>query len=126
MSQAALIAIVDDDPEIRDAVEGLVTSIGYSALTFASAEELLVFPRRTAIDCMIVDVRMPGLSGIELQSVLKAEGRSPPMIFMSSYGDESTRKNALLGGARDFLPKPVDAQVLLDCLEAALDPRLRT
>lgn len=123
MPQSPTIAVVDDDLDIREALQGLIASLGYVALPFASAEAFLAFPRRGDVDCMIVDVRMPGLSGVELQRTLRAERCSLPIIFMTSYVDEATRRSALAGGACCFLGKPVDDQVLIDSLEAALGHR---
>ncbi len=123
MTQPATIAVVDDDLDIREALQGLIASLGYVALPFSSAEAFLAFPRRDVIDCMIVDVRMPGLSGVELQRALRAEHCGVPIIFMTSYVDDTTRRSALAGGAHRFLGKPVDDQVLIDSLEAALGHR---
>jgi FixJ family two-component response regulator len=123
--ETAKIAVVDDDLDIREALNGLIESLGYRTLSFASAAELLAFPKREDIDCMIVDVRMPGLDGIELQAQLRKDARCPPIMFMTSYADDATRKRALAGGACCFLGKPVDDKVLVDCLEAALAGRCR-
>lgn len=120
MSSIPTVAIVDDDDAIRDALDGLIQSLGYHSARFASAEEFLASPDRAGIDCMITDVHMPGLSGLELQDRLNAEGCKPPTIFMTSYHDESTRSRAMDGGAYCFLSKPVDDEVLIACLNAAL------
>jgi FixJ family two-component response regulator len=124
--ETAKIAVVDDDLDIREALKGLIESLGYGTLLFASAEELLAFPKRGEIDCMIVDVRMAGLDGIELQARLRNDARCPPIVFMTSYADDATRKRALAGGACCFLGKPVDDKVLVECLEAALVGRCRS
>ncbi|MDS7593926.1 response regulator [Agrobacterium tumefaciens] len=120
MPQSSLIAIVDDDMAIREALDDLVKSLGHESRMFESAEAFLDFSPRSAIDCMIVDVRMPGLSGIELQSRLNQDGDRPPMIFMTSYHDERTRAGALAGGALAFLGKPVDPSKLISCIDTAL------
>ena len=125
VSQAANIAIVDDDPDIREAVHGMVESIGHSAVLFASAEEFLAFPARVEIDCMILDVRMPGMSGLELQARLRNEPDCPMIIFMTSDSDDVTRQRALQGGATCFLGKPVSDDILIECLEVALLDRCR-
>jgi FixJ family two-component response regulator len=119
-----VIAIVDDDQSIREALDDLVLSCGYTSRLFSSAEAFLADNDRLAIDCMLVDVKMPGLTGIELQAVLNADevSRKPPMIFMTSYSDERTRSAALEGGAFAFLGKPVDFKQLMLCLEEALKP----
>jgi len=114
------IAVVDDDQAIREAMDDLVKSCGYECRLFASAEEFLVFEPRSAIDCMLVDVKMPGLSGIELQAELNKHSQRPPMIFVTSYKDERTRSRAMNGGAFAFLGKPVDIEKLIVCLEQAL------
>lgn len=122
MSHIPTIAIVDDDQAIREALDDLIQSCGYESLLFASAEEYLAYNRREAVDCMLVDVKMPGLSGIELQAVLNKEQSRPPMIFMTSYRDDRTRASAMDGGAFAFLGKPVDINKLLGFLESALRP----
>ncbi|MDI7864510.1 response regulator [Rhizobiaceae bacterium n13] len=122
MSHTTTIAIVDDDQAIREALDDLVQSCGYDSVLFASAEEYLAYDKREAIDCMLVDVKMPGLSGIELQAVLNKEQHKPPMIFMTSYRDDRTRAAAMDGGAFAFLGKPVDINKLLGFLESALRP----
>ena len=121
MSKKPVIAIVDDDPSIREALDDLVLSCGYQSQLFVSAEDFLADDNRAAIDCMLVDVKMPGLSGIELQAVLNKQADcKPPMIFMTSYRDERTRAAAMEGGAFAFLGKPVDFSQLVLCLEQAL------
>lgn len=120
MSQSSLIAIVDDDLAIREALDDLVRSLGYESMLFPSAEEFLAFEPRISIDCMVVDVKMGGMSGIELQTRLNTEPDRPPMIFMTSYHDEKTRCAALDGGALAFLGKPVDLSKLIACLESVL------
>ena len=117
------IAIIDDDLDMREAVTGLLASIGYVVESFASAEDFLSFPRRAQVDCAIVDIRMPGLSGLELQDALTLQGLEPPIIFLSSQADEATRRRAALGGAFGFVGKPVNEQLLIACIEGALKPR---
>ncbi|EHJ95649.1 response regulator transcription factor [Agrobacterium tumefaciens] len=121
MSRTPVIAIVDDDRSIREALDDLVLSCGYESRLYSSAEDFLADGDRAGIDCMLVDVKMPGLSGIELQTVLNARAdHKPPMIFMTSYRDERTRAAAMDGGAFAFLGKPVDFGQLVLCLEKAL------
>jgi FixJ family two-component response regulator len=120
VSQTSTIAIVDDDQAIREALEDLVQSCGYHSLCFSSAEEFLAFEGRETVDCMLVDVKMPGLSGLELQVVLNDQPPKPPMIFMTSYRDERTRAAALDGGAFAFLGKPVKFDQLIGAIEEAL------
>lgn len=122
MSHTSTIAVVDDDQAIREALDDLIQSCGYQSKLFASAEEFLAFDDRATIDCMLVDVKMPGLSGIELQQILNGEPEKPPMIFMTSYRDERTRTAAMEGGALAFLGKPVEFDSLINYLEIALRP----
>ncbi|RYE39928.1 MAG: response regulator [Hyphomicrobiales bacterium] len=121
MSRKPVIAIVDDDQSIREALDDLVLSCGYHSLLFSSAEAFLAVSERSTVDCLLLDVKMPGMSGIELQAVLNGEnGPKPPIIFMTSYRDERTRAAAMSGGALAFLGKPVDFGQLVRCLEKAL------
>ncbi|WP_437377702.1 response regulator transcription factor [Inquilinus limosus] len=125
MSHPPVIAVIDDDQAIREALEDLLSSLGYRALPFASAEDFLAFPGQSAVACMVVDVRMGGMTGLDLQALLNAEGKPCPMIFMTSYTDEVTRSRAMAGGAHGFLEKPVDAEVLIACLASALQRETR-
>lgn len=121
MSRTPVIAIVDDDRSIREALNDLVLSCGYESRLFTSAEEFLAVDDQSGIDCMLVDVKMPGLTGIELQTALnEREAPRPPMIFMTSYRDVKTRTEAMNGGAFAFLGKPVNFSQLVQCLEQAL------
>lgn len=121
MSRKPVIAIVDDDQSIREALDDLVLSCGYESRLYNSAEAFLAERGTVAVDCILVDVKMPGLSGIELQAVLNEQAApKPPMIFMTSYRDERTRAAAMNGGAFEFLGKPVDFARLILCLEQAL------
>lgn len=95
-------------------------SFGYECRLFVSAEQFLESKQQADIDCIVVDVKMPGLSGIELQSELNRRGNHPPMIFVTSYQDERTRNAALNGGALAFLGKPVNIVSLIGCLESVL------
>ena len=123
MSEASTIAIVDDDQAIREALDDLLQSCGYQSRVFASAEAFLSEADRTTIDCMLVDVKMPGLSGIELQALLSDDPARLPMIFMTSCKDERTRSAVMDGGAFAFLAKPVDVTQLMYTLEEALGSR---
>lgn len=117
---AAPIAIVDDDELMRGALHGLLRAAGFEARTFASAEEFLQSgdPRRCG--CLIADIRMPGMSGLDLQTALKADRIATPIIFITAHGDERMRMQALRSGAVEFLAKPFDDEVLLDTVRAAL------
>ena len=115
-----MISIVDDDESVREATDALVRSLGYAAATFASAEEFLDSDRVHATSCVIADVQMPGLSGIDLQHRLLAQGVQVPIIFVTAFPDERTRKRALDAGAIDFLSKPWSDEQLISCLDMAL------
>ena len=115
-----VVSIVDDDASVRIATTKLVRLEGYEAHAFASAEEFLVSPRIGDTACLITDVRMPGMSGIDLQSLLIAQGRSIPVIFMSAYREENSLARARAAGAVGFLTKPFDGRALMRCLSEAL------
>jgi FixJ family two-component response regulator len=115
-----MISIVDDDESVREATKGLVRSLGYSATTFASAEAFLHSKWVNDTSCVISDVQMPGLSGVDLQSRLIAQGNHTPIIFVSAFSDERTRARALKAGAIGFLSKPFNEERLIEYLHAAL------
>jgi FixJ family two-component response regulator len=115
-----MVSIVDDDESVRDATEGLVRSLGYSVATFASAEEFLRSDRVNDTACLITDLHMPGLNGIELQRRLTAQGHHMPIIFITAFPEEKTRSRALDAGAVGFLSKPYREECLIGCLNAAL------
>ena len=111
---------VDDDVRVRESIESLVESAGYAPLVFASAEELLQSGALSSATCLIADVRMPGMDGIELQRRVRLERPRLPVIFITAHNDEDTRRRALDGGAVDFLYKPFDAADLLSAIDRAL------
>ena len=115
-----MISIIDDDPFVRAATDGLVRSLGYRAATFASAEDYLQSDRVNDTSCVITDVQMPGLSGVELQSVLHARGNCTPMIFITAFPEEKVRRRVLAAGAIGFLSKPFDEDHLIEHLQTAL------
>jgi FixJ family two-component response regulator len=118
---AKMVAIVDDDDLMRSALEGLLKAVGLRAKAFASAEEFLEFgqPKQTA--CLIADIRMPGMSGLELQAKLNADACRIPIVFITAHGDEKMRMQAMRAGAVEFLAKPFDDEALLDSVRAALN-----
>jgi FixJ family two-component response regulator len=116
-----LISIVDDDESIREAVESLVKSVGYRAEPFATAEEFLNSDHRQDTACLILDVRMPGMSGLELQHQLAAANWSIPIIFITAHDDERARAQALRAGAVDFLRKPFSEEALLNGVRSAVE-----
>jgi FixJ family two-component response regulator len=116
-----LIAIVDDDDLMRSALQGLLKSVGLPARAFASAEEFLKSGQPDQIACLIADIRMPGMSGLELQAKLNAARCKIPIIFITAHGDAKMRMQALRAGAVEFLAKPFDDEVLLGNVRAALE-----
>ena len=115
-----MIAIVEDDDPVRKALASLVRSLGYSASTFASAEAFLNSEQISDTSCLITDAQMPGLSGIDLQDRLIAEGYRIPIIFITGYPDDTARIRAMKAGAVAFLSKPFNHGHLLGYLEKAL------
>jgi FixJ family two-component response regulator len=116
-----LVAILDDDELMRSALQGLLKAVGLPAQAFASAEEFLKTEQRHQIACLIADIRMPGMSGLELQAKLNNERCRIPIIFITAHGDEKMRMQALRAGAVEFLAKPFDDEVLLESVRAALE-----
>jgi FixJ family two-component response regulator len=115
----ALISIVDDDESIRESTKGLIRSLGYQAATFSSAEEFLQSDSVDRTACLITDVQMPGLSGIDLQRGLIAQGVRMPTIFITAFPEEETRARAMKAGALGYLSKPFSEDSLLKCLDTA-------
>jgi FixJ family two-component response regulator len=115
-----LIAIVDDDESVREALWGLVRSVGFAASTFASAEEFVNSGQLGNADCLILDVRMPGMSGVDLQRQLVADHSEVPVIFITAYEDEGMRAQVLRNGAQAILIKPFSEEALLNAIQAAL------
>ncbi|GKQ55377.1 response regulator [Bradyrhizobium sp. Ce-3] len=120
MSNPPVISIIDDDLSVRTATDNLVRSLGYAVETYASAEEFLHSPHLNDTSCVIADVRMPAMSGLDLQSHLIASGRRFPFIFVTAFSVESDRVRALKAGAICFLIKPFDGDALIKCLDVAL------
>jgi FixJ family two-component response regulator len=115
-----IISIVDDDASVRTATARLLRSLGFSAHAFASAQEFLLSPRLSETSCLIADVEMPGMSGVELQEYLIAHGHRTPMIFITAFPEDRIRQRVMRAGAVDFLSKPFDEPQLLECVERAL------
>ena len=116
-----LVAVVDDDALLRDALRRLLKASGLGAVSFESAEKLLSSGRLPEIACLIADVRMPGMSGLELQAKLKAERCPIPIIFITAHGDTKMRIQAMCDGAVEFLTKPFDNAVLIEMVRSALE-----
>ena len=116
-----LVAIVDDDDSVRGALHGLLKAVALPAIAFASAEEFLKSGQQHHTACLIADIRMPGMSGLELQAKLNAERCRIPTIFITAHGDEKMRMQALRAGAVEFMAKPFDDEILLESVRAALE-----
>jgi FixJ family two-component response regulator len=116
-----LVAIVDDDDSVRGALQGLMKAVGLPARSFASAEEFLDSGKQYETGCLIADIRMPGMSGLELQRKLNADGCKIPTIFITAHGEEKMRMQALRAGAVEFIAKPFDDEALVASVRAALE-----
>lgn len=116
-----LVAIVDDDDSMRSALLGMLRVVGLPARAFSSAEEFLESGQQHAVACLIADIRMPGMSGLELQAKLNADRCRVPIIFLTAHGDEKMRMQALRAGAVEFMAKPFDDEALLESVRAALE-----
>jgi FixJ family two-component response regulator len=116
-----VIAIIDDDESSCDSLRDLIESAGLEARCFGSAEEFLESGLHGRAGCLITDIRMPKMSGLDLQARLKEEDWDIPIIFVTAYGDARVRMQAMRGGAVEFLAKPFDHQLLLKTIRAALD-----
>jgi FixJ family two-component response regulator len=123
---SALIAIVDDDQSVQRALQDLIESEGLSTVCFGSAEEFLKSGVQNSAACLIADVRMPGISGIDLQARLKADRCRIPIVFITAHGDARMRIRAMRDGAVEFLTKPFDDAVLLETVHAAAEDYLKT
>ncbi len=116
-----MVTIVDDDESVRSALQGLMKAVGLPARSFASAEEFLKSGEQKETGCLIADIRMPGMSGLELQATLNADGCRIPIIFITAHGDEKMRMQALRAGAVEFVAKPFDDEALVASVRAALE-----
>ncbi len=114
------IVVIDDDESVRSALRRLIRSTGLAVETFPTAEAFLQVEAQPPPDCLVLDVRLPGLSGLELQERLAVAGRHIPIVFVTANEDEQARRQAFAAGALDFLPKPFDEEVLLGALAGAL------
>lgn len=123
MNKTPVISIVDDDAPGRIALSSLVRSMGCEPSLFSCAEDFLASARSYETDCLISDVQMPGMTGLDLQAELLIKGYDIPIIFITAYPEESVRKRAKSLGAICFLSKPFDGQVMIDCIEQVLKNR---
>ncbi len=117
---ATLIAVVDDDESLREALDGLLRAMGYRARTFASGSDFLASDTPAQVRCLISDIQMPGMCGVELLTQLQARGFEIPVIFISAHPGQRSRITPGMAGVVTCLPKPFEAQHLLDCIESAL------
>lgn len=123
MSKQSMISIVDDDHSFRDSMRRLVKSLGYTGAVFASAAEFLASPGLAATDCLVADVHMPEMSGVELYRHLVETGRGIPTILVTAYPDDRVQERMLSEGVRCYLRKPLEEAVLIDCLHSAVTRR---
>jgi FixJ family two-component response regulator len=120
MNPKAMIYVVDDDPSIRRSLTRLLRASGYQVQTFSTAGEFLEIKPESGPGCLILDVKLPGLNGLQLQNALAFADRPLPIVFISGHGDVPTSVSAMKAGAVDFLSKPFDESTLLDAIERAL------
>ena len=119
--QSQFVAVVDDDDSVRTAILGLLKSVGLPARVYASGEEFLDSGHQHQSACLIADIRMPGMSGLDLQARLNAERCQIPTIFITAHGDQEMRLQAMRAGAVEFLSKPFDDELLVESVRAALE-----
>jgi FixJ family two-component response regulator len=116
-----VISVIDDDASVRAATDNLLSSHGYLVNTFASAVDFLKSTRLDESSCVVTDVQMPEMSGLELLTNVRSRGNDTPFIFITAFSDESVRAQALKAGAIGFLEKPFAGRLLIDCIETALN-----
>jgi two-component system response regulator FixJ len=114
------IAVVDDDQSVREALENLISSVGYEVDLFESAKGFLDSAEINNTACLVLDLRMPEMSGLELQQTLRDDGRNIPIIIVTAHGEETARTEALAAGAVAFLNKPFQEEVLLGAINSAI------
>lgn len=122
MKNLPMVAIIDDDESVRSATASLLRSFGYNVRTFSDARSFLAHPERDQTNCIITDIQMPSMTGLELQQVLLAQNVSIPMIFVTGFPNEQSEKTVRRHGAKGFFAKPFQAQELINCLEDVLSP----
>lgn len=120
LSMLSAISVIDDDASVRTATDNLLRSHGYLVRSFASAEEFLQSSHIQGCVCVVSDVQMPGMNGLDLLTYMRAQGYLAPMIFITAFPEESIRSFALKAGAICFLAKPFSAPALIECVERAL------
>jgi FixJ family two-component response regulator len=125
LKRKPLISVVDDDQSVREALENLISSVCFDVQLFASAEAFLESDERAQTDCAVLDLWLPGISGLELQRRLAADGQNIPAIIITANGNEKAQAEALASGAIAFLKKPFKEEVLLAAIRSALARKLR-
>ena len=120
MANTTIVSIVDDDDAVRTATQTFIRSLGYKTAAFASAEDFLRAPERETAACLIADIQMPGMSGLDLQRELARKRPSLPIIFITAFPEERVREQAMAAGAAGMLAKPYEGDVLIACIEKAL------
>jgi FixJ family two-component response regulator len=123
LSKPSVISVIDDNASVRVATNNLLGSHGYSVDTFVSAEDFLQSANPDASSCIVADVQMPGMSGLDLLTHMRSRGNNVPFIFITAFPDDSVRARALKAGAMGFLHKPFAGAALIDCVETALNRR---
>src|SRR5215813_14221230 len=118
MVKMPLISVVDDDDSVRESLRGLIRSVGFAVTVFASAEEFLSADDLRNTDCLILDIRMPGMNGLDLQHHLAATDYQIPVVFITTHGDKKTHHQALTDSAMDYLLKPFSEEALLNAIDA--------
>jgi FixJ family two-component response regulator len=121
LSTLSVISVIDDDASVRTATNNLLSSHGYLIQTFVSADDFLQSDRLDDSACVIADVQMPAMSGLDLLTHMRVKGYTVPLIFITAFPDENVRSKALKAGAIGFLAKPFAGPVLIDCIETALN-----
>jgi FixJ family two-component response regulator len=122
-NEEKMVAVVEDDDSYRSAVQRLLKAAGFRVRSFASAEDFLISGQQQTTGCLIADIRMPGMSGLDLQSKLNSDHCSIPTIFITAHGDEKMRLQAMRSGAVKFLVKPFDGEALLEGVRVALESK---
>jgi FixJ family two-component response regulator len=123
VTEVPTIAVVDDDDSVRSALDNLLRSVGLAVTTFGSAEDFLASPAVRAVACLVADVQMPGMSGLDLQRRLAAAEDSPPVILITAFPQDHAQRQAEADGAFGYLAKPFDGGRLLECIGRALEAR---
>ena len=118
--ETGIVSVVDDDASLRRSVRNLLTSVGFRVEAFASAEEFLESPQRANTGCLVLDLRMSGMNGLELLKHLGATGSRIPVVILTAHGDDEARRRALQAGAVAFLGKPFHGDALLDAVRTAM------